>query len=196
MLLVVNCENTNRRLDERKAAQEFRSCAPTERGSVARHSHDNAGLRQRPRAAPTNQRIANLHRRSEFALWSRAIAIWIFFCLTQLSTTYRSQNSLAVVAGVRNPNECVPANTLYSGRCVAGNVGAIGLVRRNFLNRYGGYIEGFRGWGGEDNAWSHKASLFGRAAPTARKDQDVYHLFHDLSGGYRPGVAGRSYHAE
>src|SRR5262249_42537969 len=96
------------------------------------------------------------------------------------------------ISGTRSPNDCIPVNTFYSGHRVANALGAMGLVRREFLKQYGGLVEGFRGWGGEDNAWNYKVSLCGRAAPTARKDQQIHHLFHELSGGYRAGVAGHA----
>ena len=43
-----------------------------------------------------------------------------------------------------------------------GQPGATGLVRADFLHRHGGMIEGFLGWGAEDEAWVHKVSLLGR----------------------------------
>jgi hypothetical protein len=58
------------------------------------------------------------------------------------------------------------------------------MVRRAFVRRYGGLLEGFRGWGGEDEAWAYKAYLLGRAAHTGHDDQHLYHLYHSGSGGY------------
>ena len=99
-------------------------------------------------------------------------------------------DSKAVMSGVRSPKDCKPVNRLYSGRHVSRSSGTMGLVRREFLRRHGGLLEGFRGWGGEDNAWNHKASLYGRVAPTSRKDQEVHHLYHEGSGGYQTGFPG------
>lgn len=67
--------------------------------------------------------------------------------------------------------------------------GGLGLVTREFLRRHGGLVEGFRGWGGEDNAWNRKIMLLGRASPTTRQDQHVHHLHHPTSGGYAVGGA-------
>ena len=90
-------------------------------------------------------------------------------------------DSQDVIKGVRSPAECKPVNVLISRRDVSGGMG---LVRRAFVLRHGGMLEGFRGWGGEDNAWLHKARLLGRATVTQRTDQHLYHLFHPHSGGY------------
>ena len=91
-----------------------------------------------------------------------------------------------VMQGVRDAAACTPVNVLPSG---TGASGGIGLVRRSFLHRHGGLVEGFRGWGGEDNAWNHKVALLGRAAWTRRRDQHVHHLYHLGSGGYQLGAA-------
>lgn len=98
-------------------------------------------------------------------------------------------DSQRVIQGTSDPAACRPENTLQSG---TGASGGMGLVRRDFLLRHGGFIEGFRGWGGEDNAWNHKAGVLGRSAPTQRNDQYVHHLYHPASGGYQPGAAGRA----
>jgi len=98
-------------------------------------------------------------------------------------------DSQQVMQGARDPNTCQPVNTLHSSAC---RFGALGLVNRDFLKRHGGFIEGFRGWGGEDNAWNHKVAVLGRASPTQRKDQQVHHLYHAASGGYGFGDAGRA----
>ena len=101
------------------------------------------------------------------------------------SIRYLSEvDSLAVRQGARAPDDCRPVSTRYSWHRGQSCSGGIGLVRRDFLTRYGGHIEGFRGWGGEDNAWIHKVSLLGRWAPTLRQDQHAYHLYHHSSGGY------------
>lgn len=94
------------------------------------------------------------------------------------------QESRLVMRGELNPGSCAPTNVLHSGRGRSGCSGGVGLVRRDFVLEYGGLVEGFRGWGGEDNAWNHKAGLLGRYATTSRRDQDVYHLYHPISGGH------------
>ena len=99
-----------------------------------------------------------------------------------------SVDSQAVMRGARNPADCQPVNVLRSQDASGG----AGLVGRKFLLRYGGLPEGFRGWGGEDNSWIHKASLLGRVARTRFQDQMLYHLFHACSGGYG-GASHRSH---
>jgi hypothetical protein len=83
--------------------------------------------------------------------------------------------------GARNPGDCVPVRVYRPARDACG---AAGLVRKAFVERYGGIPEEFRGWGGEDNAWWLKVRLLGRAAVTQRHDQPVYHLYHSDSGAY------------
>lgn len=95
------------------------------------------------------------------------------------------EDSEHVVRGEREPQECAAVNTLYSGHHPS-NSGAAGLVRRDFIVRFGGLIEGFRGWGGEDNAWNHKVCVLGRFGATQRSDQHIAHLYHPGSGGYAP----------
>lgn len=89
-------------------------------------------------------------------------------------------DSERVMRGVLNPAECRPAN-VYSNEMTEGGAG---LVRVEFLERYGGIPDGFRGWGGEDNGWMHKVRLLGRGERTKSEDQTAFHLFHALSGGY------------
>jgi hypothetical protein len=109
------------------------------------------------------------------------------FLIPYTEIRYLSEpDSAGMISGRGNLDECTSVNTMSA----AAQGGAMGLVRREFLERCAGLIEGFHGWGGEDNAWNHKARLFGRAACTVRNDQQVYHLFHRLSGGYRAGIAG------
>lgn len=106
------------------------------------------------------------------------------------SVRYLSEaDSRVVMGGERNPADCVPVNVLHSASARAGCSGGQGLVTRDFISTYGGFIEGFRGWGGEDNAWNHKVALLGRSAATTRDDQPVYHLYHSCSGGYRGHTA-------
>ncbi len=77
--------------------------------------------------------------------------------------------------------DCEHVNAYYTRQGACG--GAV-LVRRDFLRRAGGMCEGFRGWGGEDNAWFYRARVVGSAAITQRNDQHLYHLHHENSGGY------------
>lgn len=84
-----------------------------------------------------------------------------------------------VMQGIRNPEACRPANVVYGG-----GSGRAEITRKDFLMRCGGIPDGFRGWGGEDNAWSHKAYLLGKAGATQNRSQKLFHLFHLLSGGY------------
>ena len=95
-------------------------------------------------------------------------------------------DSASVIAGERRASDCRAVRVLYSGRRAPSCSGGAGIVTRDFLMRHGGLLEGFRGWGGEDNAWNVKVRLLGRAAPTRRLDQHLYHLFHQSSAGY-PG---------
>lgn len=107
------------------------------------------------------------------------------FLFPYTSVRYLSEDdSRMVLRGERGPEDCVPVTTLTSSGAGAACPGCLGLVRRDFVSRHGGYIEGFRGWGGEDNAWNHKAALLGRAAATARRDMQVFHVHHPTSGGY------------
>jgi ADP-heptose:LPS heptosyltransferase/SAM-dependent methyltransferase len=92
-----------------------------------------------------------------------------------------SDDSSALVAGTKRLEQCRPVNAYHtrSGAC-----GGAVLLRRRLVRDFGGMCEAFRGWGGEDNAWFHKARVVGKAAITARADQHLHHLFHPLSGGY------------
>jgi glycosyltransferase involved in cell wall biosynthesis/SAM-dependent methyltransferase len=91
-----------------------------------------------------------------------------------------AQDSDTVIDGSRDVMDCQPMQTYTSRRAC----GAAALVRKAFVQQYGGMCEDFRGWGGEDNAWFHKARVLGRTAVTTRQDQHLYHLFHESSGGY------------
>jgi hypothetical protein len=95
-----------------------------------------------------------------------------------------------VLAGTRQPTECVPLRVL--GPLGGGLPGAMGMVRASFLARHGGMIEGFRGWGFEDNAWVHKVWVLGRIDATARTDQPVWHLFHPDSGSFSAAANRRA----
>ena len=93
-------------------------------------------------------------------------------------TASDSQN---VIAGACDPANCKPAKVLDGGRDV---IGGAALVKSDFLSRCGGIPDMFRGWGGEDNAWAHKASLFGRTGVTQRTGQCLFHLHHPDSGAF------------
>ncbi|HEX8559489.1 MAG TPA: glycosyltransferase [Pyrinomonadaceae bacterium] len=99
------------------------------------------------------------------------------------SVRYLSREDTAEVFAARRGGvgDCRHVNAFYTRQGACG--GAV-LVRREFLERAGGMCEGFRGWGGEDNAWFYRARVLGHAAVTARDDQHLYHLHHENSGGY------------
>lgn len=103
------------------------------------------------------------------------------------SVHYLNQSdSEAVARAAKLPEACSPVNTYYTRQGVRGGVV---LMRRDFFDQHGGVPEGFRGWGGEDNAFFHKSGVLGRAGVTLRSDQNVYHLYHQLSGGHGPNEA-------
>jgi SAM-dependent methyltransferase len=85
----------------------------------------------------------------------------------------------AVLRGAIALDQCRPVRILRSGRDVSGGMG---IVRRRFLDQFGGFSQEFRGWGGEDNFWWWKATLLGRAGTSQRADQQLWHLFHDHCG--------------
>jgi GT2 family glycosyltransferase len=101
------------------------------------------------------------------------------------SVRYLSREETAEVFKGRRAGvgDCAHVNAYYTRQGACG--GAV-LVRRDFLRRAGGMCEGFRGWGGEDNAWFYRARVLGAAAVTQRPDQHLYHLHHENSGGYAP----------
>jgi GT2 family glycosyltransferase len=95
------------------------------------------------------------------------------------AVNYLSESdSQRVMAGNANPADCTPAKS-FRALYVTGGAG---LVRKSFVLTYGGLSEAFRGWGGEDGAWWHKAKLLGQADVIQRRDQYVYHLYHPNSG--------------
>jgi predicted O-methyltransferase YrrM len=125
------------------------------------------------------------------AFFDRAIAELcdrrLDYLVPYTSIHYLSErDSARVIAGDVRASDCRPVRVLYSGRRAPSCSGGAGLITRDFLLRHGGLLEGFRGWGGEDNAWNVKVRLLGRAAPTRRSDQQLHHLFHPSSAGY-PG---------
>jgi hypothetical protein len=83
-----------------------------------------------------------------------------------------------VMQGTLNPDQCSPIKT-YTNTMTDGG---IGLVRNEFFRKFGGIPKGFQGWGGEDNAWMHKAYLLGKVGRT-KASQPAFHLYHALSGG-------------
>jgi GT2 family glycosyltransferase len=99
------------------------------------------------------------------------------------SVRYLSREDTAAVFDGRRDGtgDCTHVNAYFTRQGACG--GAV-LVRREFLARYGGMCEEFRGWGGEDNAWFYKARVLGRAAVTELPDQHLFHLYHADSGGY------------
>ncbi len=103
------------------------------------------------------------------------------FLLPYSSIRYLGQeDSRRVMEGSLEPAACIPVKIFRAGMVSGG----AGLVRREFLLRHGGIPEEFRGWGGEDGAWWHKARLFGRCGSVRDPAQRLYHLYHPHSGGY------------
>ncbi|HSZ60713.1 MAG TPA: glycosyltransferase [Terriglobales bacterium] len=84
------------------------------------------------------------------------------------------EDSRRVIDGIAPPADCKPVK-IYKALYVCGGAG---LVRRSFVSANGGLSEMFRGWGGEDGAWWHKAKLLGRAEVIRQHNQCLYHLFH------------------
>jgi hypothetical protein len=87
-------------------------------------------------------------------------------------------DSEKVMRGTLGADACEPikiyTNTMTDGGC--------GLVRAEFLQKYGGIPKGFKGWGGEDNGWMHKVNRLGKSGRTNSR-QTVFHIYHPLSGG-------------
>jgi glycosyltransferase involved in cell wall biosynthesis len=103
------------------------------------------------------------------------------------------EDSKAVMTGASDPSRCRVAMSLAPGGMISGGAG---LVRESFLRDFGGIPEGFRGWGGEDNAWVHKARLLGRSAISANPQQLLRHLYHPTSGAHDPAVHRKNPHYE
>ncbi len=95
--------------------------------------------------------------------------------------------SAQVMAGQCDPATCRPIRVLES--LWNGAPGGMWLVRRDFLRRHGGIPTGFKGWGQEDDAWLHKASLLGRIGATEQPEQRAWHLFHPDSGSHSHSAA-------
>jgi hypothetical protein len=87
-------------------------------------------------------------------------------------------DSEKVMQGTLNPDACEPIK-IYTN---AMTDGGSGMVRTDFLRRFGGIPRGFTGWGGEDNGWMHKVNLLGKSGRTNSR-KTVFHLYHPLSGG-------------
>ena len=101
------------------------------------------------------------------------------------------RDSDMVTTGTMDRESCRPVLSMASGRMVSGGAG---LVRRDFVRRHGGIPEGFRGWGGEDNAWVHKASLLGRSDVSGDPAQKLWHIYHPTSGAHDAQVHHKNPH--
>lgn len=101
-------------------------------------------------------------------------------------------DSAAVLAGERKPEYCRPL-ARFTSHGSTNRAGAL-LVRRRFLDLYGGMIEEFRGWGCEDNAFFTKVELLGRAGVTRLRHPHAYHLFHRNSALDRTAAAAANPH--
>ncbi len=97
------------------------------------------------------------------------------------------QSSHQVFSGKRKVSSLHGFKILRSGREV---IGGATLLTRQFIQRYGGFEEKFEGWGGEDNAWHHKARIFGKMFASRNKKQLLYHLYHQNCGANDNGVSG------
>jgi hypothetical protein len=103
-------------------------------------------------------------------------------------------DSLAVMRGECLPQACRPVARFTS--VGTNRAGAI-LVNRRFITRFGGMVEGFRGWGCEDNAFAAKLERLGRAGATQSSARETWHLFHALSALDRAAAAtANPYHKE
>jgi SAM-dependent methyltransferase/predicted glycosyltransferase involved in capsule biosynthesis len=112
------------------------------------------------------------------------------FLLPYSQINYLSEaDSEQVRIGACNPADCTATQIRRN------TFGGVGIVKGSFFRTCGGIPEEFRGWGGEDDAWWHKAKLLGRAAITERRDQVVYHLFHPHGGNYIKQKESNPYYA-
>ncbi len=94
-----------------------------------------------------------------------------------------SDDTRDVLLGIRAPRDCDSLRTVVP---MTENPGAMGMLRADFMRRHGGMIEGFRGWGCEDDAWLHKCRLLGKVEVSRDPAQRVWHLFHPDSGMLSP----------
>tara|TARA_R110001599_G_scaffold253766_1_gene454089 strand:+ start:19028 stop:20578 length:1551 start_codon:yes stop_codon:yes gene_type:complete len=92
-----------------------------------------------------------------------------FHCLTETETEQ-------VIAGTVPPNVFTPHT--YRNNFGKEASGGIVLVRAAFLQRCGGHLENFSGWGYEDDAWVHKVKILGRIGWDDDSDLHVCNLFH------------------
>jgi hypothetical protein len=99
--------------------------------------------------------------------------------------TLGREDSEAVRRGRRTVEDCAPLRTEWSG--AGARDGAV-VVRTEFLRRHGGRCEEFHGREAESSAWFAKASVLGRAAVTARRDQYLFRL-HPAGDGPAPDPA-------
>ncbi len=163
-------------------------------GVGARHvftAHDGAFERSRA------LNLGSEEARTEYILWhdndlvaapgfhARAIAeleaMQFDFLIPYRTIHYLSEpDTRAWLAGGEPPPAARALRTWRSGSQVSGGMG---LVRRAFVDLYGGLDERFRGWGGEDNAWWHKAAMLGRPGTSREPGQALFHLYHPDSGG-------------
>jgi hypothetical protein len=96
-------------------------------------------------------------------------------------------DTLAVLAGTRDPAACTQGRLLNSQR---GGCGGAVLLRTDFVKRCGGMWEEFHGWGREDGAFFQRAQVLGRAAATNRRDVHLYHVHHpEREAAYNPNYA-------
>lgn len=86
-----------------------------------------------------------------------------------------------VLEGRRSPRDCHPIRAMAPR---TGNPGGIGMVSADFVRRYGGMVDGFRGWGFEDHAWLRKATLLGTVDVSRDPAQHTWHLYHPDSGSH------------
>lgn len=114
----------------------------------------------------------------------RACHLDFFYPFFQIEYLSES-DSKRVLSGERDLSDCGAVSTMKPLSHVPGGMG---IVRAELLRNFGGMIEGFLGWGGEDNAWTYKAALVGRVGATRCPDQVVWHLYHpgSSSAGAQP----------
>ena len=92
-----------------------------------------------------------------------------FHCLTETETEQ-------VIAGAAPPSAFTPHT--YRNNFGKEATGGIVLVRAAFLQRFGGHLENFSGWGYEDDAWVYKVKILGRIGWDDDCDLHVCNLFH------------------
>lgn len=99
----------------------------------------------------------------------------------------------AVLHEGRKPAACKP---IYWN--TSPNADHLYFVRRDFILRNGGLIEGFRGWGFEDGAFKHKVDLLGRRTTAVGSGLDIWHLYHPTSGSidFKRAVRTNPHYAE